>query len=74
MATSRAEHLEWCKKRALEYLDQNDVTQAWASMASDLRKNPDTDGHIGIQLGMAQILMGHLKSVESMRHFIEGFN
>ena len=33
---TRQEHLEWCKKRALEYVDMNDMGQAWASIASDL--------------------------------------
>jgi len=43
MAT-RQEHLEWCKKRALEYIDINDLQQAFASMVSDLNKHPETKG------------------------------
>ena len=31
----RQEHLDWCKKRALEYCDKGDVQDAFASMASD---------------------------------------
>ena len=35
---TRAEHLAWCKKRALEYVDAGDLLQAYTSMASDLGK------------------------------------
>ncbi len=71
---SRSEHMEWCKKRALEYLDDGDVTNAWASMASDLSKHPETVNHPAIDLGSNLFLTGNLSDVESMRHFIEGFN
>jgi hypothetical protein len=73
-ASSRAEHLAWCKKRALEYCDMGDVNQAYASMASDLGKHPDTKGHAAIQLGMMMLMGGHLNSPMEMRKFIEGFN
>lgn len=72
--TTRAEHLAWCKKRALEYCDMGDTTNAWASMASDLGKHPETDGHAAIELGMMLLFSGRLNSVAEMRKFIEGFN
>jgi hypothetical protein len=40
---TRDEHLDWCRKRALEHLDVGDLTHAVASMASDLKTHPDTD-------------------------------
>jgi hypothetical protein len=46
---SRAEHLEWCKKRALEYVNRGDTSQAFASMGSDLGKHPETANHPAIQ-------------------------
>ena len=49
---NRQEHLEWCKKRALEYVEVNDLSQAFASMASDLKKHPETEKHSAINLGM----------------------
>ena len=70
----RAEHLEWCKKRALEYVDNGDVQGAFASMASDLQKHDGTSGHIGVQLGMLQLMGGMLNGPDDMRRFIEGFN
>lgn len=70
----RAEHLAWCKKRALEYVDQGDLTGAYASMTNDLSKHPDTEGHAAIQLGVMLLTDGHLSSPAEMRKFIEGFN
>lgn len=73
-AMTRAEHLAWCKQRALEYADQGDVQGAFASMSSDLQKHAGTANHIGIQLGMMQLMGGMLSMPDQMRHFIEGFN
>lgn len=72
--TSRAEHLAWCKKRALEYCDIGDPSQVFSSMASDLRKHPETESHAAITLGMMMLMNGHLDTPEKMRKFIEGFN
>lgn len=71
---SRAEHLEWCKRRALQYCDIGDVNQAFASMGSDLGKHPETAKHGGMELGMMMLIAGHLDTPEKMRKFIEGFN
>ena len=71
---TRAEHLAWCKKRALEYCDNGDASNAWASMASDLSQHDETANHAGLQLGMMMLMGGHLNSVPEVRKFIEGFN
>lgn len=70
----RAEHLQWCKDRALAYVDDGDTQQAFASMGSDLDKHEDTANHPGMKIGMMMLLGGHLNSAEAMRKFIEGFN
>lgn len=70
----RAQHLAWCKRRALEYVDSGDLTGAFASMASDMSKHEGTADHRGIDLGMNLLLIGSLSSREQMRRFIEGFN
>jgi hypothetical protein len=69
----RAEHLAWCKQRALAYLP-SDPVQAFTSMASDLNKHPDTANHSALELGMMMLMGGLLKSPAEMRKFIEGFN
>lgn len=71
---TRAEHLQWCKDRALEYANANDLQQAFASMASDLRKHPETKSHPGIQLGIALLMNGHLDTKNKMIKYFEGFN
>lgn len=71
---TRNEHLDWCKQRATEYVDQNKLQDAFASMASDLQKHEETVDHPGIQLGMMMLMGGHLKTATEMRRFIDGFN
>lgn len=71
---TRTEHLNWCKQRAIEYCDAGDIKNAWASMASDLGKHPETQGHIGIELGMVQVMTGMIRTPQQMKDFINGFN
>jgi len=73
--TTRAEHLQWCKDRALEYCDKGDTQQAFNSMASDITKHPETTSHAStIRFGMQMLIGGRLSSVHQMREFIKGFN
>lgn len=74
MTMTRAQHLAWCKERALGYVKAGDLNSALASMASDLNKHPATEGHAGIGLGIQLRLIGDLSTRESMTRFIEGFN
>lgn len=66
----RSEHLQWCKDRAIELLDAGQITEALASMASDLGKHPGTQDHIG------RVLMFgvDLTSPDRVRDWINGFN
>jgi len=74
MSLTREEHLQWCKKRALEYCDVCDLGQAYASMASDMSKHDETRGHPAIMLGMQLMMIGGLDTPEKMKKFINGFN
>lgn len=71
---SRAEHVAWCKRRALEYVERGELAEAMASMASDLEKHSETAGHAASSLGMMLVMGGHLNTKEKMRKWIEGFN
>ncbi len=71
---TRAEHLAWCKARALEYVEAGDFNEAFASMGSDLNKHSETQDHIGMKLGIMLMLGGRLGTAHEMRKFIEGFN
>lgn len=71
---NRARHLAWAKERALEYVDAGDLTNAWASLVSDLGKHSETRGHPGIELGMMLAMGGFLNTEREIREHIEGFN
>lgn len=71
--TTRAEHLAWCKQRALVYADLGDVSQAMASLGSDLNKHPETRNHAAMELMMMLAVNGHLDAPGELRKFIEGF-
>jgi len=72
--TTRQEHLDWCKQRALEYVKIGDTRQAFASMCSDLSKHPETEGHGAIGLGARMFFAGFLEAPAEMEKFIRGFN
>jgi len=78
MATTRTEHLAWCKERAHAELkatnEAEGVKNAWASMASDMTKHPETETHIAIGLGMVMVMSGQLSTKDEMANFIDGFN
>jgi hypothetical protein len=71
--TTREEHLAWCKDRALEYVNAGDITNAVASMGSDLNKHPETRDHSGIMLGLMLRMSGNLSDPQEARQWIEGF-
>lgn len=72
MSEDRAEHLAWCKQRALEYLDAGDLSNAVASMGSDLNKHPQTACNpILMKLGMLFLINNDAGEI---RRWIEGFN
>ena len=67
---TREEHLEWCKKRALEFLPQDPV-QGFTSMFSDLAKHPELENHVGIRIGVGfMMLPGWISNPEEVRRWI----
>ncbi len=70
---SSVEHLRWCIRRALEYVETGHLHLAYASMVSDLLKHPQTATHPGIKLGQLMMMNGQLNTTEAMRRFIVGF-
>lgn len=73
---TRAEHLRWCKGRALVYVKMGDFENAFNSMASDLNKHPETKSSVELcnTLGLPLLMNGHLDTQEKMTKWIEGFN
>lgn len=73
---TRQEHLDWCKKRALEYVDAGDLSGAFASFTSDISKHPETEGirQTVAMLGMPLLMAGLLSTPQQMRDHITGYN
>ena len=73
---TRAEHLKWCKERALEYARRGEAQNAVASMASDLRKHDDTapSAEMASQLGTMLLMSGNLRTLKQIVDWVEGFN
>jgi len=70
--TTRAEHVRWCKQRALEYIELGQPDQAYASMVSDMGKHDETVAVIQLSLagGMAAL---RNEGSGGVRRWIEGF-
>lgn len=75
MNTTREEHLNWCKERALQELEYSGPIGALGSMMSDLRKWHDP---LYSQDEMVFLFsIGRIAAVEgeaAMKHWVEGFN
>lgn len=73
---TRLDHLNWCKQRALAYVDVGEVGMAFTSMLSDLSKDSRTEASAlcCAQLGFPMLASGLLSTREQMRRFIEDFS
>ena len=71
---NRQDHLDWCKKQALEYFDQGDVQNAVASMMSDMTKHEETAPAMKSPALIALGLQATMGDIGEARRFIEGFN
>jgi hypothetical protein len=69
---NRAEHVRWCKERAREYLRAGDLTNAVASMLSDLGKHPETVG-LGETIRMLGLMAAASGNRREVERFVEGF-
>ena len=70
---SQREHIDWCKKRALEYVDDGDLTNAYASFMSDMSKHDETANNMALRIGNALFFNGQLSTIGDMRRWINGF-
>ena len=71
---NRSEHLQWSKDRAIEYVDDNNLGEAFASFMSDMGKHSETRNHLALELGMTLLFSGNLSTSDKMRSWISGFN
>lgn len=86
--TTRAQHLTWCKARALAELDDNTdgraAARAMDSMISDLSKHSDTAADaahsltgavsVGVELALLEAMAGvGMRTPDEVRAWINGF-
>jgi hypothetical protein len=74
---TRAEHLAWCKQRALAYVDRGELLSAISSMLSDLGKHEETQASVMMGTLFAPFdcsNAGDSPHVYRVRQWIEGFN
>jgi hypothetical protein len=75
--STRQEHLQWCKDRAMEYVNHGDLLQAVTSMMSDLDKHPDTKCKPGGALSMLGLMAAQQAQSgdrDGVVRYIQGFN
>ena len=71
---TRNEHLQWCKDRAMEYVNDGDLSQAFASFNSDITKHLETINHSALKIGFMLFFNDHLGTAAKMEKWIQGFN
>ena len=71
---TKSEHIKQCKKRALNYVNDNYLTGAFVSMVKDLRSHPETNKHPSINNGLRLLATGLLTSKDRMQKFINDIN
>ena len=73
---SRDEKLQWCKDRAIEYVDRGDLSQAVSSMGSDLQKFDElaAASQTFKKLFPLALLNMQNNDASGIRRFINGFN
>jgi hypothetical protein len=75
MSKTRREHLDWCIERAIAEMDYyKDPSKAYVSMASDLRKYPETNSETLISLCIMQPMMNPKPTRQEVINFLKGFN
>ncbi len=73
---TRAEHLQWCKERANEYVNRGELVEGVTSMMSDLSKHDETKSSAGGAMAMLAILalqQAQSGDVAGVRRFVDGF-
>lgn len=65
-------HLEWCKLRALEYVERGELAHAVTSMLSDMSKHPGTAPVARSMAGLG-LLMAVSGDAWQIRRWIEDF-
>jgi hypothetical protein len=74
MQISREDHIQWCKDRALAYVELGDSNQAIASMISDLKKHPETTIAPAVERALLIPILFKQTDERKLIEWINGFN
>lgn len=69
---TRKEHVEWCKQRALHYVEIGMLQEAVASMLSDMSQHPQNE--VNSFLGLLGLMEAEKGNAPAVKRWIEGFN
>ena len=71
---TREEHLQWCKDRAMQYVNDGDLVNAVTSMMSDINKHEETADKGLSMLGIMAAMEATKGNLREVIRYIEGFN
>ena len=73
---SREEHIQFCKARAMEYVEHGELLNAVTSMMSDLEKHEETrsTGKALSALGLLAAMQAQQGDRQAVERYILGFN
>jgi hypothetical protein len=74
MEISREDHLQWCKDRALEYVELGDLSKAIASMTSDIQKHPQTRLSPPVERALLIPILFNQLDEKKVSEWINGFD
>lgn len=70
---TRDEHMQWAKKRAINYIDTGmDLDEVMTGFHMDLKRHDELANHAAIELGFMQQMSGLLNTKEEIIKWIEG--
>ena len=73
---TRQEHLQFCKERAMEYVNRGELLEGVTSMMSDINKHPETADKGGVlaALGLMACQQAQAGDRAGVVRYIQGFN
>ena len=74
MMSKRKEHIEWCKKRALERVEKGELAEAVVALSNDMSKSSKTIDHPLIDYGMILVIAGYFSTAKQVKEFINTIN
>lgn len=72
--SARSDHLQWCKDRALEFVDAGQLPNAFSSFMSDLNKFDEPMYEAELLRTLTIVGFAQCGTADKMRAWINGFS